>query len=175
MFFLSYGILKKINSRDLKIEKQSSVGDISIISTESFFDQDNIIIVQVSDIYYFEEYNVLGIELYDGSYDDFNYSAQLDKKMWKYVDSKYFPIDNSIDSFFESNSIHPNNFTKLKIGSVLIIKKYSFENIFIGKEDEFKQMRNETSLLKDVFKLDDFFIIGHDDFYKSTLNYNEIE
>ena len=162
MFYLTSGILKKIilriNLNDKPIElrsKNEKKIDMQLIRSK------NTIVVQISKIFFFEQEDTLAVELYDGATKDGNCSAFIDKSKWSWVNQKFFGKKTNYEI-----CVHKN----LSVGSVIILKEYSFENIIIN-EEIIERKDNEISYFKDVLKINKFFIIGHDKNYKSFLNY----
>ena len=164
MFFLTNGILNKIVSRTVLMpdkpielpEKLQKLKEMQLLRSNK------TIIVQISDITYFEKEEVLCIELYDGSKENQNCAAFLDKNKWSWVDSTFFNFNSK-----ENISECPHR--KLTLGSIIILKEYSFEDV-ITKEEIQNRQENEEYYLQDCLKIKKFFIIGQNNNFKSSRN-----
>ena len=172
MFFLSKGVLKKLINRQ-PFNDKIFLGDSYV--TMNLLKQSTYVILQISDIYFFQEENVVGIELFDGSETDYNYTAHLDPKLWDVIDKKYIET-KSTSKYYDETQLSDNasiSYKSLLIGSVILVKEYSFENV-ITKEFTRRNASNEleivTTYLEDNLKIIDFVIIGHDMNFKSTVN-----
>ncbi len=159
MFYLSKDVLKEIINRFYASKKVFALPWYSGRDEAklNLFHLEIFISVQVSDIHFFSEENVLAMELYDGSNLDANYSVTLDEKMWYLVDRVFMPLH-----FMEEN----NSGSVLKVGSILLLKEYSFREIF------YKCHENGSFVdyvLYDILNIKDFVIIGNDDTYVSTV------
>ena len=174
MFHLTSGIIDQLINRQVLLGKSKEIH--LPFKTKNAKENDkmnllycgHLILLQISDIYFFEKENVLGVELYDAAVKQYNYTAFIDTTKWHIIDRKYFPLKVNDKLPFNLNK-------KLTKGSVIVLKEYSFENI-IAETTE-KECENEkdkiwrfTTYLEDCLKLVDFVIVGHDGNFKSSLN-----
>jgi hypothetical protein len=155
MFFLTPNILKKILSRDFLFDKSLAL-PYKLDTKLSLYDIDNLIILLVTDITYFETENIIGIELYDGTHvNDQNWctGANLDEKKWHMVDRAY------TKNIYLDDGVSIEQF--LTVGSVIILKEYNFEDIILKVEtDKLNTNIRHVTYLEDILKITDFIIIG---------------
>ncbi len=120
MFFLTRDILKDLIDKFYLRNKIIALpwhNSINYRAKLNLFHFEIYIIVQVSDIHYFEKENILAMELYDASTNDANCSTTLDESMWDLVDRKHLPLHLQKKKENKTAAI-------LKIGSVLMLKEY---------------------------------------------------
>ena len=162
MFFLTKKILRKIikrkNLNDDAIEQPFNLEEKPVMDLLH-----NTIIVQISSICFFPEENILAIELYDGSKE--NCSAFIDQSKWNSVMRKHFESD--LENDFITDAINSSQ-NLITIGSVLILKEYTFENIITLEYIEDRDEKYDY-YIQDCLKIIDFLLIGHNENYKSYL------
>jgi len=124
-------------------------------------DFDQRIIVQISDIQYFKQENILAIELYDGSEINCNSPAFLDESVWNRVESFYLSESDFEDSFYKHE--------RLKVGSIIMLKEYTFEDILTFEEFDEREADIDYYIY-DCLKIVDFFVLGFDSHFKSDVN-----
>ena len=96
MFFSTKDSLKKIVSRTLfNFEAIELPYFTHTLKEMQLIRSHKTIIVHISDISYFEEEDILAVELYDGLYGDCYCSAFIDKTKWDWIDQKYFVCKNN--------------------------------------------------------------------------------
>lgn len=163
MFFLTKNSLKQILHRNLFNLKAIELPYLTHSLKEmQLIRSHKTIIVQISNISYFEKEDILAVELYDGSNVDCNCSAFIDKTKWEWIDQKFFLFKVPITQKKCSHRL-------LTIGSVIIIKEYCYENINIYDKNLEERKENDEYYLEDVLKIKKFFIIGHDENYKKLI------
>ena len=121
------------------------------------YKQENPMIVKVVDIIFFEHEKILGMELFDDGVPFGNYPVLLDQNKWHFVNSKYFKTDNTDEE-------HPTFSNLISVGSVLIIKEYTFEDVDIVDNKGNNLPENIHYYLQDILIIKDFFIVGFDIF-----------
>lgn len=164
MFFSTKDSLKKIVSRTLfNFEAIELPYFTHTLKEMQLIRSHKTIIVHISDISYFEEEDILAVELYDGLYGDCYCSAFIDKTKWDWIDQKYF-----VCKVQKTEKKCSHRF--LTIGSVIIIKEYCFENIIINDKNIEERKDDEEYYLEDVLKIDNFFVIGHDENFLKLIN-----
>ncbi len=100
--------------------------------------------------------NELGIELMDCNSNGKPLPFILHKSKWNLVDQNYFKHESSESSNTSSED------KKLSVGSILILKEYTYENVDVIDKKANELDESEDYYLEDLIKIVDFFIIGFD-------------
>jgi len=169
MFYLSKNALSDILSRIYFLRGPCYLPYNTNMSI-NFLNNQLPIVLLVRDFEYFKDTNIIGIEIYDGSHVKDGYwwtGAILDEKKWHEVEPTV--LKNCLDIINpQSRHYNPQNENILTLGSVILVKEFTFENIIL-KEEKLDNLEIEY-YLEDVLKIVDYIIIGKDVDYKNTFN-----
>ena len=161
MFFLTSGILKKINKRNkiqdgaIPLPESSQCVEFYKMNTLFIYKP---IVLKIIDIIFFAEEDVFAVKLYDST--SINSRAFLDKTLWSLIDPKLNPNNNS--ECFEKT---------LYIGSIIILKEYCYENIIIRNYQRDNGTGNNIieemiEYLEDCLKIIDLILVGFEEILK---------
>ena len=156
MIYFTTGVLDSIFKRKYLSNNGIALPDKDVKIEMNLFKSESLIIVKVVDICYFEKENELGIELMDCNSNGEPLPFILHKSKWNLVDQNYFTHESS-----ESNNTLSED-KKLSVGSILILKEYTYENVDVIDKEANELDESEDYFLEDLIKIVDFFIIGFD-------------
>jgi hypothetical protein len=156
IFYLSTGSLTKLYNRVHMGKNAIVLPHLQKTRLQiNLFELKLPIVVKVIDISFFIKEQTLGIELIDSYENVFKYPVTLDRNKWVKVNPDYFPME-TIDQKDSGKNY-------LEVGSIIIIKQYSFECVDIVDNEANNLDINEKFYLEDLLTINEFFIIGRDE------------
>ena len=156
MFNLSKGILRQI------IERKSVNGQARSITFSNTTESKSLlnlssnskpVIVEITDMSYFEDEKIVGINMFDG---ETTVNAVLDTNKWLDLDDEFIK-KNQIDLTIQHQKMCDHtenklsNSIKFSIGTIILMLQYSFNDV---------EVVEENNIINDVLLLIDYYIIG---------------